>query len=164
MALKKWIGALAALGFLVWLFQARNSYRHLLAVGEKTVAVVLEAAGKNMTVVYRVRGTTYEKVLSEPFDGFYKGETFVILYDPQDPAHAEVRFHEPVYDQQAYASTPATAYGTASFGSFIQFEYRVGQKTHTRFQDVHPDKAPIKGKPGKVFYNLKNPEIAYLEY
>jgi len=165
MAFKQFIGVAAVISFLVWtVVHGRNNYRHLLAEGKKTVAVVLEATGKNMTVAFYANGTTHEMVLSEPFDGFYKGETFGILYELEDPVHAEVLFHEPVYDKQVYVSTQATAYGTINFDSFIEFEYRVGKKEFARFQAIHPDKTLVEGKPVQVFYNISNPEIAYLEY
>ena len=115
-------------------------------------------------MVFYAKGTTHEQVLSEPFDGVYKGETFSILYDPEDLVNAEVLFYEPVYDKQSYASTSPTTYGNINLDSFIEFTYKVGKEEFSRYQAKHPDKTLDAGRPAKVFYKPSDPRMAYLEY
>ena len=161
MKLKNWISiiglAIPIIAFIGYTKYVGNQYKEIRSKGDKTIGVITVFGG-DIICGFKIDGVDKTKRMSKPHESMRDGERYNVYYYSQVPDKYYIDFSEPVIDMSFFEKTVTTAVKLK--GDYLLFGYRVDGEAYERYQQVVPGLQ--ESNQYSVFYNLKDPKIAYL--
>lgn len=160
------LALLACLILLSIVFYDNWKYRNRYETGEQTTGTI-KVGIKNVSWTYQVNGIEYVGRISK---GHYQylltGEKYTVHYDKDDPSSSSLSHNKPIIDSTEYQTVLSDPLNTVfdKGNHFVQFRYMVYGKTYERKQKHKFENSySSKGKQHKVYYNIENPQMSYIE-
>ncbi len=134
----------------------------LMKHGKRTTAKI-SVKGSNLKYSYVVNGKAYTRITSKPAVSLETGEQYEVLYDPLDVDESIMLFDKPIIaDKKDFAVTWTTMVEEVSVNDAVHFTYQVANKEYERYQNLPSGIKVLENKDYKVWYQSKNPKVAYM--